>query len=748
MLLRADMVVSAAAAAAITQSTQPQPNTPQETPHTHEIAVGGRSMKAAAIYKGAFLPPTRKIPGCKFRLTISYAGTKIASEANVATVRITEPGIAMQTMKRSRRIGKGQRLSTKRMLLSRTGGLQPKKNHQQHANKSSSSSTISTCSASSSNRSSPEPVPPLPNEVEAMTILEGWNHKSSIIVRKETPVRVCFDLDDVQVTKAGKYQVPMQMFDVHDPATFYMSAREILDATKDAQDLGFYEVDMYCRVEFDKRKRCKMVQVKWTTGEMSWEPMKQLLKDDPVGLKRWLENQEQTIRDRKQGNKRRNSHNAAARPARVGNKAKLLVGQDLAQARELLNNEVGRRPCKQGRNSDPDKWLARYSELKVFMDENGHCLIPKSLKPQLFNWVNNQRSSLKNGKMDRNIERRQLLDDIGFWWSVQRTPKPQACDVKKKRCKSTPSPAKKKKRRLSNADAKDKVRCLVAKENNLTVASKNSFDNDVSESVRGCGVWDERWREMLSKLTDFRDENGEGWTRKLPKCPKLRRWIYTQRTQYQALCQGEPSFMTDRRIQLLNQVGFAWVGTRGRPKKMSGAIRTQTPRGEYTTSKPKGVLDQHQIPHQVPSVNQEEEIKDTVFEVVINSHKTPQQETRVSTDPPVLVQREAEQEETTSEESSSASSVVAAGLPKIQVLTRGFLVSDDDGTPRKRKLLELFEDEGEMDENTNIHDLPKLQNIDKVDLADLDSVSLIGFDERKIADVVTEITDNTIVAPA
>lgn len=765
------MEVSAADATNV-HLPQPPPSEAQAG-STQQFGVNDDSMKARTTYKNDFLSPTRKIPGCKFRLTISYACTKIAPEA-VATVQIMEPGIGLQTMKRSRRIGKSQRLSTKRMLLSRTGSLLPKK-----------SKVGTLCSNHSSTTSSPEPPQPLPNEMEALTKLHGWNRSSSLIVRKEIPVRICFDLDDVQVTKVGKYRIPMRMFDQHDQTTFYMSAREILDATKEAQDLGYYEVEMYCRVKMDSRRRCKMVQVRWTTGEISWEPMKQLLADDPVGLKLWLERtnnvddvsagQDETVRDKK--SKRRGNNISTSRS--LGEKEILLMQQELVQARKLLNNEALKGKGA-GKPLSTDQWYERYSELKEFMLKYGHCRKPSNLNiemKRLFIWVANQRQAYRCGRMDKRTERVKLLEDIGFRWIAQTL---QKCDAKKTKCQSASVPAKKKKlqvcnvqsasapakkkRRISKTGAIDKVKvsALGAKQVGLAVSARAkapalkaaiaSALPDLAR-IRHYPIRDENWLKMFNKLKAYRDECGEDWTKRMPKCPKLRRWMYTQRNQYQAIRRGERSFLTQKRLQMLHKVGFAWVGAGqnkcGRPRKTS-AVPLISLKENCNTSMLEVVLDENKNQHQeVPPRYETEDIKISLQSVMMDNHKTPQKETSMSTEPPFLVQQksssfsnmvaEVEHGETTSEEMSSTSSDVVMDFPKIQVPKRGVIVSDDDGTPRKIKLLVFFVEEG-ANENTNTHPLPETKGMNSVDFADMDSVALSGRDDNEVVDIASEIT--------
>ena len=75
-------------------------------------------------------------------------------------------------------------------------------------------------------------------------------------------------------------------------------------------------------------------------------------------------------------------------------------------------------------------WLQRYSELREFRSQNGHCMLPQSYapNPKLGLWVMHQRRQYtlkKRGKKNSfdgpdGMRRLHLLEDIGFVWRVER----------------------------------------------------------------------------------------------------------------------------------------------------------------------------------------------------------------------------------------------------------------------------------------------------------------------------------------
>lgn len=70
-------------------------------------------------------------------------------------------------------------------------------------------------------------------------------------------------------------------------------------------------------------------------------------------------------------------------------------------------------------NAKESRWNQRYSELMIYRQEHGHCLVPQKYEPNppLGHWVICQRKHFRMGilKLDR-IKR---LNEIGFSWEVR-----------------------------------------------------------------------------------------------------------------------------------------------------------------------------------------------------------------------------------------------------------------------------------------------------------------------------------------
>mmetsp|Transcript_6849 Transcript_6849/g.10070 ORF Transcript_6849/g.10070 Transcript_6849/m.10070 type:complete len:619 (-) Transcript_6849:186-2042(-) len=72
--------------------------------------------------------------------------------------------------------------------------------------------------------------------------------------------------------------------------TWELDVKALIQAATEAEELGFYEVECYIGKERAKNGSY-MIRVRWTTGEETLEPLKQVKEDDPVGLAFWAKKQ-------------------------------------------------------------------------------------------------------------------------------------------------------------------------------------------------------------------------------------------------------------------------------------------------------------------------------------------------------------------------------------------------------------------------------------------------------------------------
>jgi len=69
-----------------------------------------------------------------------------------------------------------------------------------------------------------------------------------------------------------------------------------------------------------------------------------------------------------------------------------------------------------------DRWEARFWALKEFKEEHGHCNVPSNHPGGLGGWVADQRFKKRSQLLDAG--RIQKLGELGFQWSLAKTPLP------------------------------------------------------------------------------------------------------------------------------------------------------------------------------------------------------------------------------------------------------------------------------------------------------------------------------------
>ncbi|KAL7514863.1 hypothetical protein ACHAXN_012150 [Cyclotella atomus] len=160
------------------------------------------------------------------------------------------------------------------------------------------------------------------------------------------------------------------------------------------------------------------------------------------------------------------------------------------------------------------KWQEQYDKLVSFQQQHGHCRVPNRYKSDEFlgSWVKSQREQYKRGSMSQ--DRIELLNNIGFTWSVRNTS-------------------------LSTAAAL-----------NATAALNNAAVNE--QSIHTTNL-NQKWHEQYDKLMEFKQQHGHCEVPNRYKSDEfLGWWVKTQREQYKS---GE---MENGRKDLLNSIGFEW----------------------------------------------------------------------------------------------------------------------------------------------------------------------------------------------
>lgn len=95
------------------------------------------------------------------------------------------------------------------------------------------------------------------------------------------------------------------------------------------------------------------------------------------------------------------------------------VNGDLSEQRQSKLDSIGfesRLTDAAAIMTKDDQWQIQYEKLKLFRDENGHCMVPYRFEddPCLGGWVQRQRLIYSKNKMKRG--RLDLLNTIGFTW--------------------------------------------------------------------------------------------------------------------------------------------------------------------------------------------------------------------------------------------------------------------------------------------------------------------------------------------
>jgi glycerol-3-phosphate cytidylyltransferase-like family protein len=90
---------------------------------------------------------------------------------------------------------------------------------------------------------------------------------------------------------------------------------------------------------------------------------------------------------------------------------------------------------------------------------------------------------------------------------------------------------------------------------------QRGLTNDLNGSQ---AFYDLRWDENFRNLRAFFQTSGQSDMRSLPKDKRLRMWVSRQKLEYKKKCKGQPTMMTDERVELLKSIGFSFDAIRER----------------------------------------------------------------------------------------------------------------------------------------------------------------------------------------
>jgi len=213
--------------------------------------------------------------------------------------------------------------------------------------------------------------------------------------------------------------------------------------------------------------------------------------------------------------------------------------------------------------------------------ENGHARVPADFPQygELANWVATQRKSYKRyqrGDTCSITENRiKFLNEIGFEWDISpQTNKPWENSYDElvtfvNKFSHTQVP----KRFLENQGLSHWVSnqrslykqflkgdvCSPLTKERIHLLNKIGFQWDCSSRTP--------WETKYDELTTFVKEFGHARvTQKFSQNQPLVNWVGNQRQSYKRFHDGEPSSLTEERIEFLEKIGFEWIVTRGHPK--------------------------------------------------------------------------------------------------------------------------------------------------------------------------------------
>jgi uncharacterized protein YbgA (DUF1722 family) len=206
------------------------------------------------------------------------------------------------------------------------------------------------------------------------------------------------------------------------------------------------------------------------------------------------------------------------------------------------------------------KWNQQYEKLVGFKRKNGHCNVPRGYMEDvsLGKWVGTQRGLHANNKL--RLDRKELLEEIGFAWKADKTPHLRTDDPK----------WNKQYEKLVEFK-RNNGHCIVPQTHHEDMSlgmwvsqqrhlhSKNKLRADRKELLNEIGfVWrvdttSAPWNKQYEKLIEFKRKNGHCL---VPSTYKedmsLGTWVSKQRQFH-----NQNTIRLDRK-DLLDEIGFVW----------------------------------------------------------------------------------------------------------------------------------------------------------------------------------------------
>jgi hemerythrin superfamily protein len=216
-------------------------------------------------------------------------------------------------------------------------------------------------------------------------------------------------------------------------------------------------------------------------------------------------------------------------------------------------------------NGHDKKWNMNYEKLVKFQRTNGHCRVPRGYEEDtsLVLWVDTQRKYQKKNEL--RLDRKELLDELGFVWKVdgwhQQHEKLLEFKRKNGHCRVP----------LRNKDDKSlghwvDTQRVYHKKNKLRPDRKRILDEIgfVWKADHNFKPDDNHWHQQYEKLVEFKRKKGHCLVPLRNKEDvSLGMWVHRQRTFHK-----NNTIRLDRK-ELLDKIGFVWKAVPGRSRSSS-----------------------------------------------------------------------------------------------------------------------------------------------------------------------------------
>lgn len=217
-------------------------------------------------------------------------------------------------------------------------------------------------------------------------------------------------------------------------------------------------------------------------------------------------------------------------------------------------------------------WFKRLEELRAYKAQHGDCLVPEYYEENksLGNWVMNTRTQydywVADEKSTLTEERIAALEAEGFCWGLYEAPQKEwserydqlvAYKVKYGNC-DVPQNF------VDNPSLGTWVHKQRRDYNAFRNGRKNSMTKERVDALETIGIcWSPKetlWQQRLDELVRYRAQYGHcNVPAGFVDNQQLATWVSLQRRQYRNLQDGKPSFLTEERIQSLEQLSFCWT---------------------------------------------------------------------------------------------------------------------------------------------------------------------------------------------